>query len=392
VYWELVSQFRDALRAYEANDQTQEYANLFKAPRQPAPILRLMQLVDEERAADSVIVDALVWVSKMAPTLASKDRRLSTEADRARTILRCLYIKDKRIGLAVSGMMYLDSGSQAAECLFRAALEKSPHREVRGRACYWLAMHLKAQAEHASELKAPHDEVIVGESIERRWGKDAVDRLRASDPGELRKEAEVLFERVVEEYGDVPEFGMKKGDDPLLGKAKNELHELRDLAVGKVAPEIIADDAAGTQLSLCGCRGRVVVLWFFANWCGHCVDIYPQARGIAERLDPNEITILGVNVDPDLETLRKLLHDGAITWRCWWDGADRRVCREWNISGLPMIYVIDARGVIRYRNVRAKALSTAIDALLAERSAQRRVTLNSRADRQWFARPHDRSV
>jgi peroxiredoxin len=365
-YWHLVGLFRDALHAYEANEQVPEYRRLWDATRQPATILRLMQLVDDERAADPHVVDALVWVSKMAPTWGSKEPLLSTEGDRARRILVRHHIEARSIGLAMSGIMYNDSGSEAAETFFRAALEKSPHREVCGRACYWLARYLKQQADDVCEMWLPSDDHFLEQWVEKRWGKNAVETLRARDPARLRTEAEALFERAIEEFADISEFGMKKDYDPLGRQAAKELHELRDLGVGRSAPEIAGHDTAGEPLSLHDSRGKLNLLTFFANWCRFCEAMYPQDRSLVERLDANHFAILGVNVDPDVKTVRKLTSEGMVTWRCWWDGDGRAICKEWNVSAFPTIYVIDASGVIRYRNVRGSALSTAIDNLVTE--------------------------
>jgi hypothetical protein len=78
--------------------------------------------------------------------------------------------------------------------------------------------------------------------------------------------------------------------------------------------------------------------------------------------------ILSVNTDLDRETLTKAIRGGEITWRCWWDPPGRRICKEWNVSSFPTIYVIDRAGVIRYKNVRGKALDEAAESLLRERA------------------------
>jgi len=57
-----------------------------------------------------------------------------------------------------------------------------------------------------------------------------------------------------------------------------------------------------------------------------------------------------------------------ITWRSWWDGGNTRgpIAKAWNIKGWPTIYVLDHKGVIRYREVRGKSMDEAVDALLKE--------------------------
>jgi hypothetical protein len=60
-----------------------------------------------------------------------------------------------------------------------------------------------------------------------------------------------------------------------------------------------------------------------------------------------------------------------ITWRSWWDGGSTSgpIATKWNIQGWPTIYVLDAKGTIRFRDVREKELDQAVDKLLAEAGA-----------------------
>ena len=57
-----------------------------------------------------------------------------------------------------------------------------------------------------------------------------------------------------------------------------------------------------------------------------------------------------------------------ITWRSWWDGGTTEgpIATRWNVTGWPTIYVLDDRGVIRFRNVRGEELDKAVEALLKE--------------------------
>jgi hypothetical protein len=57
-----------------------------------------------------------------------------------------------------------------------------------------------------------------------------------------------------------------------------------------------------------------------------------------------------------------------ITWRSFWDGGGTRgpIARRWNVTGWPTIYVLDPKGVIRFKNVRGERLDNAVEQLLAE--------------------------
>ncbi|MBL8693331.1 MAG: hypothetical protein JNJ88_04465 [Planctomycetes bacterium] len=87
-----------------------------------------------------------------------------------------------------------------------------------------------------------------------------------------------------------------------------------------------------------------------------------------KRLEGLPFALIGVNSDRDKNALKKVLEKENITWRSFWNGGstDGPISRAWNVSGWPTIYVLDAKGVIRYKNVREAAMDKAVDELLAE--------------------------
>ena len=263
-------------------------------------------------------------------------------------------------------MLFLQSGSEANEALFREALERNTHREVQGRARYWLAMYLKTQSECIPTLTDLTGVSDLRIRFEKMWGKEAVDRLQAEDPRKLVDEAVSLFSQAIEQYGDVGAFGFEKQDDLLRDLASRELHELRELTPGCVSPDIVGQDSDGKPLCLRDYRGNVVLLTFSANWCAPCRAMYSHKRELIQNNGGKPFVVLSVNADVDRETLMQAIDDGEITWRCWWDRPPRSICKEWNVTSFPTIYVIDHTGVIRYKNVRDKALDDAVNELLLE--------------------------
>jgi TolA-binding protein len=113
--------------------------------------------------------------------------------------------------------------SPAAEKALRQIREKSSHREVRGQATFSLAQYLKHNSQTA--------------------------------------EAEKLYAEVIEKYGEVSHYRGDLGD-----AAKSALFEIRNLAIGKVAPEIEGEDVDGKRFKLSDYRGKVVVLDFWGDW------------------------------------------------------------------------------------------------------------------------------
>ncbi len=96
--------------------------------------------------------------------------------------------------------------------------------------------------------------------------------------------------------------------------------------------------------------------------------MYPHERSLVKRLEGKPFALLGINSDRDREKLKDVLKKEEITWRSWWDGGSTSgpIASKWNVTGWPTIYVLDAKGVIRYRDVRDKKLDEAVDKLLQE--------------------------
>jgi peroxiredoxin len=99
--------------------------------------------------------------------------------------------------------------------------------------------------------------------------------------------------------------------------------------------------------------------------------MYPHERSLVKRLEGKPFALLGINSDPK-DRLREVLKKENITWRSWWDGGDTRgpIAKAWNVKGWPTTYVLDAKGVIRYKHVRDKQMDEAVDALLKEMTPQ----------------------
>ena len=87
-----------------------------------------------------------------------------------------------------------------------------------------------------------------------------------------------------------------------------------------------------------------------------------------KRLAEKPFVLLGVNSDEDRDELKKTIEKENLTWRSWWDDGspDGPIQTQWQVAQRPAIYLLDAAGVIRHKNVAEDELETAIDGLLKE--------------------------
>ena len=92
----------------------------------------------------------------------------------------------------------------------------------------------------------------------------------------------------------------------------------------------------------------------------------PHERSLVKKLEGRPFALLGVNFDNSKEILKKCEEKNQITWRSFFDGREGPIGKKFNIRFLPTIYVLDHKGVIRYKGVQDKAMDDAVDTLLKE--------------------------
>jgi hypothetical protein len=98
--------------------------------------------------------------------------------------------------------------------------------------------------------------------------------------------------------------------------------------------------------------------------------MYPHERSLVEKYADKPFAIVGINSDKDRGKLRKRMAVEKITWRSFFDGGGTGgpIATQWNVSGWPTIYLIDAEGRIRFKNTRGEDLDAALEELMAEAS------------------------
>jgi hypothetical protein len=250
-YDKLVQEYNDThehFRNAYADAKTEAEKQKLKYPSPEQFTRRFLDLA-EKHPHDPAAVDSLVWIAQ--------NSRSGKELDAALKELLANHANDPKLSNVVSRLVYSRSDELAS--FLRGVAEKSPLREIKGKALLTLGRVTKDRAATAEHLKTATPENL--KSMQAWLGDSGLKALQASDPAALRTEAEQLLETVAAKYANV-----RDGEKSLGESAKAELYEMRHLAIGMVAPEITGEDLDGKKFKLSDYRGKVVVLDFWGHW------------------------------------------------------------------------------------------------------------------------------
>jgi peroxiredoxin len=121
---------------------------------------------------------------------------------------------------------------------------------------------------------------------------------------------------------------------------------------GQPALEISGKDMDGKVVKLSGLRGKVVLVDFWATWCGPCVGEIPHEKRLAEKFKGRPFAILGISNDHKRETLKTFLDREKLPWPNIFD-VNSAITQRWEVDAYPTFVVVNHRGVIVERWVGA---------------------------------------
>ncbi len=155
-------------------------------------------------------------------------------------------------------------------------------------------------------------------------------------------------------------------------KAQAEkLERERRVAIGAVAPAFVAMTPKGKKISPADLKGKVVVLDFWASWCGPCRAEIPNMKEIYEEYKGKGVEFLSVSIDADQKAWETALKKEAMPWlQGHVKDAGKEVMDLYQFNGIPFIIVLDKDGKIYRKHVRGKVIRTAVQDCLDGKPAQ----------------------
>jgi thiol-disulfide isomerase/thioredoxin len=154
--------------------------------------------------------------------------------------------------------------------------------------------------------------------------------------------------------------------DGLVASLEAKLAAEAQLAVGAVFPTFKEQDLDGQPLDLAAYRGKVVLIDFWATWCGPCVAELPHVLAAYEKYHAKGFDIIGISLDKDRAKLTAFIKEKNMAWRHYFDGLgwENKVSTRYGIDSIPATFLLDKEGRIVAKDLRGDDLEKQLAALL----------------------------
>jgi thiol-disulfide isomerase/thioredoxin len=143
--------------------------------------------------------------------------------------------------------------------------------------------------------------------------------------------------------------------------------ERPEMARARMAPAFTITTMDGQRLSLDDLQGKVVLMDFWATWCGPCREALPHIQKIAQKFQGEPLVILSVSLDKDDAKWKDFVAKNNMTWLQYRDGGfEGSLSRLYGVNAIPHTFTIDAYGVLQDEHIGDESIEGKLKKLCAQ--------------------------
>jgi thiol-disulfide isomerase/thioredoxin len=140
--------------------------------------------------------------------------------------------------------------------------------------------------------------------------------------------------------------------NPSLHERAERFIDRIELARATMAPPFMATTLDGREISMDSLAGKVVLIDFWATWCGPCREALPRIKKIAQKFDGQPLVVLSISLDSDEGKWKEFVEKNGMTWMQVRDGGfNGKVATKFGVNAIPATFSIDAEGVLEDQHV-----------------------------------------
>jgi peroxiredoxin len=154
-------------------------------------------------------------------------------------------------------------------------------------------------------------------------------------------------------------FAPEISNSEYVVKLKELVQEQKKTAIGAQAPDFTMNDTEGKPVQLSSLKGKIVLVDFWASWCGPCRQENPNVVKLYQQYHAKGFEILGVSLDRTKEDWLKGIKDDNLTWihvsdLQYWQNAAARL---YGVNAIPQSFLLDKDGKIIGKGLRGEQLA-----------------------------------